>query len=383
MLTPIYLDYAATTPVDPQVAEKMQQCLMRTGTFGNSGSHSHPYGWKATQAVLRAREQVAALLNADPREIIWTSGATESNNLAIQGVARFYEPERKHMITMRSEHHAVLDPFRFLEKQGFEVTYLSPQKDGLLDLNELAQAFRPDTLLVSIMYVNNETGVIQDIPTIARMVKANGSFFHVDAAQAIGKIAIDVQVLPVDLLSMSAHKIYGPKGIGALFVRRRPPVKLQALFYGGGQEQGLRSGTLPTHQIVAMGEAFALASQRLAEDNQRIQKLRDRLWGGLQDLEGVGLNGSLQHLVSGILNIHFKGLDNDLFMKALPQLAISSSSACTSASLEPSYVLKSMGVEDGIAHSSLRFSLGRETTEGEIDVAIRLIRDKFIKLRSI
>lgn len=383
MHTPIYLDYAATTPVDPQVADKMCQCLTSTGNFGNPASHSHPYGWRASRAVTQAREQVAALINADVREIIWTSGATESNNLALQGIAHFYQDQRRHIITIRSEHHAVLDPCRYLEKKGFSVTYLSPRSDGLVDMVALAQALRPDTVLVSVMYVNNETGVMQDIASIAALVKANGSFFHVDAAQAAGKIPIDMQVVPVDLLSISAHKFYGPKGVGVLFVRRKPTVKLEAMIHGGGQEQGLRSGTLATHQVVGMGEACALALQRMVEDAQHIRRLRDRFVDGLKGLEGVGVNGSLEHHVGGILNIYFRGIDNDLLMKALPQLAISSGSACTSATMEPSYVLKAMGIEDAIAQSSLRFSFGRLTMEEDIDYAIHLISAKLGALRSM
>lgn len=380
MQTPLYFDYAATTPIDPQVADKMCGYMTRTGVFGNAASHSHPYGWRASQAVALAREQVATLIHADVREIIWTSGATEANNLALQGVAHFYQDQRKHIITVRSEHHAVLDPCQFLETQGFSVTYLSPQSDGLIDLAALTQALRPDTLLVSVMWVNNETGVVQDIASIGALVKANGSFFHVDAAQAVGKIPIDMQMMPVDLLSISAHKCYGPKGVGALFVRRKPVVKLQALLYGGGQEQGLRSGTLATHQLVGMGEACALASQRMAEEAQHIRRLRDRFLNGLVGLEGVGVNGSLVHHVGGILNLHFQGLDNDLLMKALPQLAISSGSACTSATMEPSHVLRAMGLDDAIANSSLRFSFGRWTTEEEVDYATQLIKEKVMKL---
>lgn len=392
MQKPVYLDYAATTPVDPNVIKKMQQCLGQGDIFGNPASAGHPYGWQAAEKIDRAREQVASLLNADAREIIWTSGATEANNLALLGVAGFYQnhaqsQHRKHIITMQTEHKAVLDPCKHLEKNGYEITYLSPKSNGLLDLAKLKQALRPETLLVSIMYVNNETGVIQNIPEIAKLVKANNSFMHVDAVQAIGKIKIDLDNLPIDLLSMTAHKIYGPKGIGALYVRRKPAVRLQPLIFGGGHERGLRSGTLPTHQIVGMGEAFALAEKLFVTDNQRITHLKNKLWQGVKNLPGVGINGvttidgenlaiDSQYQVSGILNVHFKNIDGDFLMKALPQLAIAAGSACNSAVIEPSHVLQAMQIDNETAHSSLRFSLGRFTTEEEIDYAIELLQNK-------
>lgn len=392
MQKPVYLDYAATTPVDPAVIKKMQQCLGQGDIFGNPASAGHPYGWQAAEKIDRAREQVASLLNADAREIIWTSGATEANNLALLGVVSFYQnhaqsQHRKHIITMQTEHKAVLDPCKQLEKNGYQVTYLAPESNGLLNLAKLKQALRPETLLVSIMYVNNETGVIQDIPEIAELVKANNSFMHVDAVQAIGKIKIDLENLPIDLLSMTAHKIYGPKGVGALYVRRKPAVRLQPLIFGGGHERGLRSGTLPTHQIVGMGEAFALAEKLLVTDNQRIADLKNKFWQGIKNLPGVGINGVTtidgkniaidnQLQVSGILNLHFKNIDGDFLMKALPQLAIAAGSACNSAVIEPSHVLQAMRIDDETAHSSLRFSLGRFTTEEEIDYAIQLLQNK-------
>lgn len=392
--TPVYLDYAATTPVDPVVIEKMRQCLGVDNIFGNPASAGHPYGWQAAQKIDQAREQVASLLNADAREIVWTSGATEANNLAILGVARFYQnnpqsQHRKHIITMQSEHKAVLDPCKHLEQNGFDVTYLAPESNGLLDLEKLKQALRPETLLVSVMYVNNETGVIQDIPGITRLVKLNDSFMHVDAVQAIGKVEIDLDTLPVDLLSMTAHKIYGPKGVGALYVRRKPVVRLQPLIFGGGHEKGLRSGTLPTHQIAGMGEAFALAKKFFIADNQRIENLKNKLWQGIRNLPGVGINGvaraddadiTNQYQVSGILNLHFKHIDGDFLMKALPQLALATGSACNSAVVEPSHVLQSMGIDDELAHSSLRFSIGRFTTEEEVDFVVNLLCEKLPQL---
>ena len=388
MQKPVYLDYAATSPVDPAVIEKMQQCLGAQGVFGNPASLAHPYGWQAAEKVDRAREQVAKLINADAREIVWASGATEANNLAILGVARFYQHHAKankgkHIITMQSEHKAVLDPCKHLEKNGFEVTYLQPEKNGLLNIEKLKQALRPETLLVSIMYVNNETGVIQDISAITELVKANHSFLHVDAVQAIGKIAIDLEVLPIDLLSMSAHKIYGPKGVGALYIRRKPAVRIEPLIFGGGHEQGLRSGTLPTHQIVGMGEAFVLAKKLFHADNQRITALREKLWQGIRHLPGTGINGAGEgvHHVCGILNVHFKQIDGDFLMKALPQVALAAGSACNSAVVESSHVLQSMGIDEETAHSSLRFSLGRFTTEEEIDYVVTLLNEKVPQLR--
>ncbi len=372
MQPPIYLDYAATTPVDPQVIVAMTQCLGRDGVFGNSAS-SHFYGQQAAQKIDVAREQVATLINADVREIIWTSGATEANNLAIKGVANFYRNRGKHIITMKTEHKAVLDVCGFLAKQGFEVTYLSPNQSGLVELDDLKQALRPDTVLVSMMYVNNETGVIQPIEKIAEIVKANASFLHVDAAQALGRLPIDLQQLPVDLMSFSAHKIYGPKGAGALFVRRRPAVRLQAQMHGGGHEQGLRSGTLATHQIIGMGEACAILTSNLQTEPAKIERLKSRFWQGIKTIPGVGINGDFAHSACHILNVYFPGIDSDLLMKALPQLAISSGSACTSLAIEPSHVLQAMGASDALAHNSLRFSFGRYTTQADVDLASDLL----------
>ncbi len=373
-MKPIYLDYAATTPVDLRVITAMMQCLGVDGVFGNPAS-SHFYGQEAVQKVDMARQQVASLINAESREIVWTSGATESNNLAIQGVANFYQNRGKHIITMKTEHKAVLDVCRFLEKRGFEVSYLAPNKDGLLELEGLKKALRPDTLLVSIMYVNNETGVIQPIEQIAEIVKANGSFLHVDAAQALGKLPINLQKLAVDLMSFSAHKIYGPKGVGALFVRRRPVVRLQALIHGGGHENGLRSGTLATHQLVGMGEACAILQENMSKEVAYIQRLKDSFWQKIQHLSGVGRNSDIAHAACHILNVYFPGIDSDLLMKALPQLAMSAGSACTSLVVEPSHVLQAMGISDALAHSSLRFSFGRYTTQADIDLASDLLSD--------
>jgi cysteine desulfurase len=352
------------------------------GVFGNSAS-SHFYGQEAAQKVDMARQQMASLINAEPREIVWTSGATESNNLAIQGVANFYQNRGKHIVTMKTEHKAVLDVCKFLEKRGFEVSDLAPNKDGLLELEGLRKALRPDTLLVSIMYVNNETGVIQPMEQIAEIVKANGSFLHVDAAQALGRLPINLQKLSVDLMSFSAHKIYGPKGVGALFVRRRPAVRLQALIHGGGHEQGLRSGTLATHQIVGMGEACAILKSNFQAESVQIESLKNRFWQGIKTIRGVGINGNFAHSACHVLNVHFSGMDSDLLMNALPQLAVSSGSACTSLVIEPSHVLQAMGVSDALAHSSLRFSFGRYTTEKEIDAAIVLLHGAVAKLSSL
>ena len=374
MQHPIYFDYAATTPVDPRVIDVMMQCLGAEDVFGNPAS-SHFYGQQAAQKIEDAREQVATLIGADVRDIIWTSGATEANNLAIKGVASFYHHQNKrHVITLKTEHKAVLDVCKFLEKQGVEVTYLSVNKNGLLELDDLKRALRPDTLLVSIMFVNNETGVIQPIKEIAEIVKANHSFFHVDAAQALGKLPIDLRELPVDLMSFSGHKIYGPKGVGVLFVRRRPVVRLQSQIHGGGHEQGLRSGTLPTHQIAGMGEACAILTETMLAKRVYIEHLKNRFWDGIKNIVGVGINGDLTHSACHILNVHFSEMDSDVLMKALPQLAISSGSACTSFSIEPSHVLQAMGLSDALAHSSLRFSFGRYTTAEEIDTAIILIK---------
>lgn len=383
MNTPIYLDYAATTPVDPRVAEKMLHYLTPEGHFGNPASRSHAFGWQAEQAVETAREQVAALIQADPKEIVLTSGATESDNLAIKGVAHFYQKKGQHIITSKTEHKAVLDSCRQLEREGFAVTYLEPEPNGLIDLKKLEAALREDTILVSLMHVNNEIGVISDIAAIGELTRAQGVLFHVDAAQSAGKVPIDVHTMKVDLMSFSAHKVYGPKGIGALYVRRKPRVRLEAQMHGGGHERGMRSGTLATHQIVGMGEAFRLAKAEMGADNERITLLRNRLWAGLKDIEEVYLNGDLDHSVSGILNLSFNFIEGESLMMSLKDLAVSSGSACTSASLEPSYVLRALGRHDELAHSSIRFSLGRFSTEAEIDYAIPLIRAKIDKLREL
>jgi len=378
---PIYLDYSATTPVDPRVAAKMIPYL--TEHFGNPASRSHSFGWSAEEAVENAREEVAKLVNADPREIVWTSGATESNNLAIKGAAHFYKGKGKHLVTMKTEHKAVIDTMRELEREGFEVTYLDPQPNGLLDLDKFKAALRADTILVSIMFVNNEIGVIQDIAVIGEICREKGIIFHVDSAQATGKVEIDLQRLKVDLMSFSAHKTYGPKGIGALFVRRKPRVRLEAQMHGGGHERGMRSGTLPTHQIVGMGEAFRLAREEMATENERIRMLRDRLLAGLRDMEEVYVNGDMEHRVPHNLNISFNFVEGESLIMAIKDLAVSSGSACTSASLEPSYVLKALGRNDELAHSSIRFSIGRFTTEEEIDYAIGLLKSKIAKLREL
>jgi len=383
MNTPIYLDYAATTPVDPRVAEKMLRYLTPEGHFGNPASRSHSFGWQAEQAVETAREQVAALIQADPKEIVWTSGATESDNLAIKGVAHFYQKKGQHIITSKTEHKAVLDSCRQLEREGFNVTYLEPEPNGLIDLKKLEAALQDDTILVSLMHVNNEIGVISDIAAIGELTRARGVLFHVDAAQSAGKVPIDLSTMKVDLMSFSAHKVYGPKGIGALYVRRKPRVRLEAQMHGGGHERGMRSGTLATHQIVGMGEAFRLAQAEMGADNERITLLRNRLWEGLKDIEEVYLNGDLDHSISGILNLSFNFIEGESLMMSLKDLAISSGSACTSASLEPSYVLRALGRHDELAHSSIRFSLGRFSTEAEIDYAIPLIRAKIDKLREL
>ena len=378
---PIYLDYAATTPVDPRVVQQMVPYLYQQ--FGNPASRSHAYGWAAEEAVEIAREHVAALINADPREIVWTSGATESNNLAIKGAAQFHRSRGKHLITVKTEHKAVLDTMRELEREGFEVTYLDVQEDGLLDLAALEAALRPDTILVSVMWVNNEIGVIQDIPAIAAMCRARGILCHVDAAQASGKVEIDMNALPVDLLSLSAHKTYGPKGIGALYVRRKPRVRIEAQIHGGGHERGMRSGTLPTHQIVGMGEAYRLAKEGMGRENERIRALRDRLLAGLQDIPAVRVNGSLDKRVPHNLNISFEFVEGESLLMGIKGVAVSSGSACTSASLEPSYVLRALGLSDEVAHSSIRFSVGRFTTEAEIDAAVAQVRSTVERLRSL
>ena len=378
---PIYLDYSATTPVDPRVVDKMVPWLFEH--FGNPASRSHAYGWEAEEAVERARDQVAALVNADPREIIWTSGATESDNLAIKGAAGFYAERGKHIITVKTEHKAVLDPCREMERHGFEVTYLNVQENGLIDLEAFTAAIRPDTVLVSVMYVNNEIGVIQDIEAIGEICRSKNIIFHVDAAQATGKVAIDLQKIKVDLMSFCAHKTYGPKGIGALYVRRKPRVRIEAQMHGGGHERGFRSGTLATHQIVGMGECFELAQREMATENERIRMLRDRLWSGLSQIEEVYLNGDLERRVPHNLNVSFNYVEGESLIMAIKELAVSSGSACTSASLEPSYVLRALGRNDELAHSSIRFTMGRFTTEQEIDFAVNLIKMRVGKLRDM
>ncbi|QTR55320.1 IscS subfamily cysteine desulfurase [Thiothrix unzii] len=383
MNTPIYFDYAATTPVDPRVAEKMMQYLTPTGVFGNPASKSHTFGWQAEEAVEEARGHVAALINADTKEIVWTSGATESNNLAIKGAAHFNERRGKHIITCKTEHKAVLDTCRQLEREGFEVTFLDPESSGLIDLDKLKAAMREDTTVVSIMHVNNEIGVIQDIAAIGEMCRANKTIFHVDAAQSAGKVPIDIEKLKVDLMSFSAHKIYGPKGMGALYVRRKPRVRIEAQTHGGGHERGMRSGTLPTHQIVAMGEAFRIAKLEMNAENDRILMLRNRLYDGLKDIEEVYVNGDLEQRVAGILNISFNYVEGESLMMSLKGLAMSSGSACTSASLEPSYVLRALGRSDELAHSSLRLSMGRFSTVEQVDYAIERIRSAVDKLREL
>ena len=381
--TPIYLDYSATTPVDPRVAEKMCSYLTPEGQFGNPASRSHVFGWQADEAVQEARRNVAALVNADPKEIVWTSGATESNNLAIKGAAHFYKKNGKHLVTLKTEHKAVLDSCRQLEREGYEVTYLDPEPNGLLDLEKFTAALRDDTVLASIMHVNNEIGVIQDIEAIGEICRDKKVIFHVDAAQSAGKVPIDLSSLKVDLMSFSAHKIYGPKGIGALYVRRKPRVRLEAQMHGGGHERGLRSGTLATHQIVGMGEAFRLAREEMAADNERMLTLRNRLIDGLKDIEEVYINGDVDHRVAGNLNISFNYVEGESLIMALKDLAVSSGSACTSASLEPSYVLRALGRNDELAHSSIRFTIGRFTTQEEVDYTIDLVKRKIGKLRDL
>lgn len=381
MKKPIYLDYSATTPIDPKVAEKMIPFL--TELYGNPASRSHAYGWEAEAAVELAREQVAALVNCDPKDIIWTSGATESNNLAIKGAAHFYASKGKHIITIKTEHKAVLDTVRELERQGFTATYLAPLENGLIDIEAFKAALRPDTVLASVMLVNNEIGVIQDIEALGKLCREKGIVFHVDAAQATGKVEIDLQKLPVDLMSFSAHKTYGPKGIGALYVSRKPRIRLEAQMHGGGHERGFRSGTLATHQIVGMGEAFRIAREEMAEENKRIRALRDKLWAGLSDMEEVYLNGDLNQRVPHNLNVSFNFVEGESLMMAVKDIAVSSGSACTSASLEPSYVLKAIGREDELAHSSIRFSIGRYTTEQDVEFACNLIRSKVTLLREL
>lgn len=380
---PIYLDYSATTPIDKRVAEKMAEYLTIDDYFGNPASRSHSFGWKAEQAVDEAREQVAALVNADPREIIWTSGATESDNLALKGAAHFYQKKGKHIITVKTEHKAVLDTARQLEREGFEVTYLEPEQNGLLDLEKFKAAIREDTILASVMHVNNEIGVIQDIQAIGEICREKGVIFHVDAAQSPGKVEIDLATLKVDLMSFSGHKIYGPKGIGALYVRRKPRIRLEAQMHGGGHERGLRSGTLATHQIVGMGEAFRIAKEEMSTEIERTRMLRDRLYNGLKDMEEVYVNGDLEQRIAGNLNISFNFVEGESLIMALRDLAVSSGSACTSASLEPSYVLRALGRNDELAHSSIRFTLGRFTTLEEVDYTIELVKKSVSKLREL
>jgi len=381
MQLPIYLDYSATTPVDPRVVDKMVPWLAQR--FGNPASRSHAYGWDAEKAVEEAREEVAALVNCDAKELAWTSGATESINLAIKGAAHFYSSRGKHLITVKTEHKATLDTTRELERQGFEVTYLDVREDGLVDFDALKAAIRPDTILVSVMYVNNEIGVIQDIPGIGEMCRERGIIFHVDSAQATGKVDIDLAALKVDLMSFSAHKSYGPKGVGALYVRRKPRIRIEAQIHGGGHERGMRSGTLPTHQIVGMGEAFRLARLEMKVENERIRMLRDQLLRGLSGIEEIYVNGDMERRVPHNLNVSFNYVEGESLIMAIKDLAVSSGSACTSASLEPSYVLRALGRSDELAHSSIRFSVGRFTTEEEVAFAVGLLSDKVGKLREM
>ncbi|AUX73417.1 IscS subfamily cysteine desulfurase [Erwinia pyrifoliae] len=381
MKLPIYLDYSATTPVDPRVAARMMQYLTQDGTFGNPASRSHRFGWQAEEAVDVARNQVAELVGADPREIVFTSGATEANNLAIKGAATFYQEKGRHIITCTTEHKAVLDTCAHLEHEGFSVTYLNPQSDGSITLRQLEDALRDDTVLVSIMHVNNEIGVVQDIAAIGELCRARGIVFHVDATQSVGKLPVDLGQLKVDLMSFSAHKIYGPKGIGALYVSRQPRIRLEAQIHGGGHERGMRSGTLPVHQIVGMGEAYRIAKEAMADDMARISALRSRLWQGISRIEAVAVNGSLQQGAANILNVSFGYVDGESLIMALKDLAVSTGSACTSASIEPSYVLRAIGLSDELAHSSVRFSLGRFTSEEEIDYAVQLLQKSVSRLR--
>ncbi|HJW51791.1 MAG TPA: IscS subfamily cysteine desulfurase [Burkholderiaceae bacterium] len=381
MKLPIYLDYSATTPVDPRVVDAMVPWLREH--FGNPASRSHAFGWEAEKAVETAREHVAALVNCDPRELIWTSGATESTNLALKGAAHFYKDKGRHLVTVKTEHKATLDTMRELEREGFEVTYMDVRPDGLLDLAQLEAALRPDTIIVSVMFVNNEIGVIQDIPAIGDMCRARGIIFHCDAAQATGKVVVDLGQLKVDLMSFSAHKTYGPKGVGALYVRRKPRVRLEAQMHGGGHERGLRSGTLPTHQIVGMGEAYRIAREEMATESERIRMLRDRLWVGLSQIEQIYLNGDLERRVPHNLNVSFNFVEGESLIMAIKDVAVSSGSACTSASLEPSYVLRALGRSDELAHSSIRFTVGRFTTEEEIDYTANLVTRQVGRLREM
>ena len=383
MKATIYFDYASTTPVDPRVAEKMSECLSTEGKFGNPASRSHKYGWEAEEAIEVARRQVAELVGSDPREIVWTSGATESDNLAIKGVAHFYKSRGKHIVTSKIEHKAVLDTCRHLEREGFEVTYLEPAQDGLISPEEVRSAIREDTTIVSIMHANNEIGVINDIAAIGKICRELGVFYHVDAAQSAGKIEVDVEAMKIDLMSLSAHKMYGPKGVGALYVRRKPRVRLEAQMHGGGHERGMRSGTLPTHQLVGMGEACRIAKAEMEEEQARLLKLRKRLWNGLKDLEEVYVSGDMEQRLPGLINMSFNYVEGESLIMSLPDLAISSGSACTSASLEPSYVLRALGLNDELAHSSLRFSVGRFTDESDVDQAIESVKKAVEKLRDL
>tara|TARA_Y100000590_G_scaffold78450_2_gene87184 strand:+ start:684 stop:1937 length:1254 start_codon:yes stop_codon:yes gene_type:complete len=380
---PIYLDYSATTPVDPRVAKMMSECLTIEGAFGNPASRSHTFGWESEKLVEEARKNVASLINADHREIIWTSGATESDNLAIKGAAHFYKDRGNHLITLSTEHKAVLDTMRSLENEGFEVTYLDPEPNGLLNQKKLVEAITPSTILISIMHVNNEIGVIQDLESIGKITREKNIILHVDAAQSPGKVKVDVDKYNIDLLSLSAHKVYGPKGIGALYVRRKPRVRLEAQMHGGGHERGFRSGTLPTHQIVGMGEAFRIAEEEMLEDNKRILKLRDKLWNGLKDMEEIYLNGDLDQRIPGNLNVSFNFIEGESLIMAMKDVAVSSGSACTSASLEPSYVLRALGRDDELAHSSIRMTIGKYTTEIDIEHVLKIIKDNVSRLRDL
>ena len=381
--TPIYLDYLSTTPVDPRVADAMSECLSMEGTFGNPASRSHVFGWKAEEAVENARAQIADLINADPREIVWTSGATESDNLAIKGAAHFYRKKGQHIVTSKIEHKAVLDTCRQLEREGFEVTYLEPNKAGLTTPESVQAALRPDTVVVSVMHANNEIGVVNDIAGIGEVCRAAGVIYHVDAAQSTGKVPLDMEIMKVDLLSMSAHKMYGPKGVGALYVRRKPRVRLEAQMHGGGHERGMRSGTLATHQAVGFGEAARIAKEEMVDETSRLISLRARFWQGLEDLQEVHINGDVERRLPGALNVSFAFVEGESLLMSLKDLALSSGSACTSASLEPSYVLRALGLNDELAHSSLRFSFGRFTSEADIDHAITQVRRAVEKLREL
>ena len=380
---PIYLDYSSTTPVAPRVAAKMSECLTKEGVFGNPASRSHSFGWESEKLIDEARGHVAKLIKANKKEIVWTSGATESDNLAIKGAAHFYKEKGNHLITLTTEHKAVLDTMRHLETEGFEVTYMNPKDNGLVDIDELKSLIKPTTTVISIMHVNNEIGVIQDLETIGKICRDNKIVFHVDAAQSPGKVDIDVDKYNIDLLSLSAHKVYGPKGIGALYVRRKPRIRLQPQMHGGGHERGFRSGTLPTHQVVGMGEAFKIAEEEMESDNKRISILRDKLWNGLNSIEEIYLNGDMKQRIPGNLNVSFNFVEGESLIMAIKDMAVSSGSACTSASLEPSYVLRALGRSDELAHSSLRISIGKYTTEEEIDYSVSLIKEAVAKLREL